>query len=516
MPLYVDDSVVLHHAKLLQWPNSIMGWIQGRFVGLASFSLSQPFSFNLLSIHFFTITFHLANAVLIFYFVKSFFNIEIQVNSHRSLNSVTQPVPLKFQNAQAAIVSFIWLCHPMNSQAVVYISQRYTVVAMFFTLLTIIFFIRLLKDKELIKKVQWAVLCLFNFILALGSKQSVIFLPLFLYLISLYVLVQYRGRLILVGGGALALAVLYLYLNPALVSTLDELTRETITYSRLDYLATQLKVTLTYFGLMFYPEGFRLESDVSLLKFFSDEFYRYLTIHIAIVSLLVVYAMRFKQPLILLTLALLYLGLAVESSFIPIQDLYFEHRMYLPSLAIIFIVVNILSTVIKALRLPDSSCILFNGLLIVVLSYTTSIRVKQWQEPLSFYQRELEKSPESTRAMSSYGKELAKNGNKDKALELIIKSYNLELEQGILRQSNIVGLLTILIDAGYYQDALNLGRRAINYTEKRPKLQSIVYAHLALVYYKMNICGFTKGWSKKALKLDKSNELAKQLIRLCQ
>lgn len=117
--------------------------------------------------------------------------------------------------------------------------------------------------------------------------------------------------------------------------------------------------------------------------------------------------------------------------------------------------------------------------------------------------------------MSSYAKELAKVGKKDQALELFLKSYNTEIKMGIIRQSNIVGLLNILIDLNYYQDALNLGRLALEQTQGRPKLQALVYAHLALIYFEMKECGFASGWSKKALSLDPDVGLAQQLIILC-
>ncbi|MGB1197724.1 MAG: hypothetical protein ACPG46_01675 [Thalassotalea sp.] len=507
VPLYVDDSVVLYSAGQVPWPDSLIQWINSRYVGLKSFTLSKPFDNALPAIHLVTLVLHVINALLIYLLVKG-------LSSALSLASFNRERQQQSVGL-AALSALIWLCHPLNSQAVVYISQRFTVLALFFSLLTIIFFIKALQNKSVKKKSLFAIFSLVFFILALGSKQSVIFLPAFLYILSVFILVRYRVKLLLAGVTFLLVCLAFAYYMPELLSTIDNLTRETQSYSRLDYFATQLQVVLQYFSLLFYPANLRLEADINLVLFNSAEFYYYLTIHLALIATVLVFSWRYKQPLTLFALVLIYLGLAVESSFIPIQDLYFEHRMYLPSIGVIIIVLNMAKVLFSAVNVPNKVQFIIACFLTVGLCYLTSVRVQQWQAPLSFYQLELEKSPNSTRAMSSYGKELAKHGQKKQALDLILKSYNLEIEQGIIRQANIVGLLSVLVDIGYYQDALNLGRRAINYTQGRPKLQSLVYSHLALVYYKMKQCGFAKGWSTKALKLDRTNGLAQQLISMC-
>ncbi|TPH18965.1 tetratricopeptide repeat protein [Litorilituus lipolyticus] len=512
VPLYVDDSVILNQADNLIPPDTFLHLLNFRYIGLSSYSLSQLFGERIIALHAITLFIHFLNACLIWFFI----------NALGQVLASSEGFSIKEQqlNGMSYAVALLWLIHPLNTQAVVYISQRFTVLAMFFTMLSLIFYTLSIRKQNktsysIPKNVSFILLSICFFILAFGSKQTVIFLPVFIFLMTFKLITKQRIKLLIIATLSVTSVVVAFYVAPEFIIELDKITRETNSYSRLDYFATQLKVILQYFKLLFFPFPLKLESQVSLISFGSTTFYHYLAIHVAFIITISFISVRYKQPLMLIALAMLYLGLAVESSFIPIQDLYFEHRMYLPSAAGLLILTNLCRLVLNSFAKTKILKLVLLGLFVLCFSVLSYIRVQEWQTPLKFYQLELDKSPNSTRAMSSYGRELAKNGSKKEALKLILQAYNLELEQGVIRQSNLVALLTILVDSGYYQDALNLGRRALKHTKSRPKLQSLVYSQLAFVYYKMNICEFAIGWSNKALILDNNNQLAPQVILLC-
>lgn len=498
--MYVDDSVVLSQAyNIKNIPFEFFNWLQLRYIGLKSFYLSDLLGQDLKVVHLVSIFIHLLNGIFIYLILKQ----------------------VSFNKWGAFFIVGLWLIHPLNSQAVIYMSQRFTLVSTLFLLLSVnlLLYIKngkfnLYKNKSHIINSVLLLSALFFFLLSLFSKQSAAFLPIYVAFYLMFF--SHRRKLAsLFVISSIILLVVTLSVNESLLAKLDSLTRETTSYTRLDYFATQLKVVLIYLSKTVVPVNFTLESSIEVIKFNSSEFYKFFLIHVAIILFFIGLYKYKKDSRLLVGLSFFYFSMVVESSFIPIQDLYFEHRMYLPSAAALMVIVLTLSYIQPLiLKIKLNKNVVFIPVF-ALLSYLTYYRVLMWQEPLAFYKNEYTQNPMSTRAMSSYGKELAKSGDKEKALELLLRSFNTELKQGVVRQATLVGLLTVLIDLNYYQDALNLGRRAIQLTQSRPKLQALVYAHLALVYFEMKQCGFAKGWSKKALSLDSSVTLAKQLINLC-
>lgn len=499
---YADDSVVLYQAYSLEVPFQLLQWINLRYVGLKSFLLSNYFAGDTRIVHVVSTLIHVVNGLLIYFILRT----------------------LKFTRWAALGIVAVWLLHPLNSQAVIYMSQRFTLVCSFWVLcsLSLLFYTEK-KIKEanktisyfsLFKYVGFIIGSLICFMLALFSKQTAAFLPFFVLYYLLFFSSYKRFAIITLVVGSIGLF-LVAYQSPNLIAQLDSLTRETQSYSRSDYFATQLHIICVYLLKALIPINLIFESAFEVIEFGSSLFYMYLSIHLALILILYLLYKLAKDKRVLFGVSFFYFGLLVESSFIPIQDLYFEHRMYLPLLGVLIVLCCICELIVKKTGLTTKALTSLFIVGIVSFSFLTIQRINLWLEPLAFHKYDYEQSPTSTRAMSSYAKELAKVGDKQQALELFLNSYNTEIKMGIMRQSNIVGLLTILIDLKYYQDALNLGRRAIKMTQGRPKLQALVYAHLALVYFEMKQCGFASGWSKKALTLDSDVGLAQQLIILC-
>ncbi|MDI4652075.1 MULTISPECIES: hypothetical protein [Pseudoalteromonas] len=503
VPNYLDDRVVLYQAYNLDVPFDFFRWLQLRYVGLKSFFISKHYNGSLFAIHSVSISIHILNTLLIYLLLHL-----LNVNRWLSL-----------------FVVVVWAIHPLNSQAVVYISQRFTLVATFWLLLSFISFILFLRywqvnGKSKLKETSFWCRSIFYFtmiaiffLLALFSKQSAAFFPI--YLTVAIFIVSKSKRAILLFALMITAIILSLYFSPELLGKIDTLTRETNSYSRVDYFSTQLYIIIIYISKLLIPINLTLESSVALVKFGSLIFYISLVFHTFFISTVIYIAKKKNNLNLILALMFFYFSMSVESSFIPIQDLYFEHRMYLPSASLIFIFFTLFNIFFDKVNIKEILKLKMLLIIFALFSYLTANRVMLWQKPYDFYKNEYEVNPGSSRAMSSYAKELAKAGEKKEALELFLKAYNDDLKKGIIRQSNLVGLLTILIDLKYYKDALKLGHKAIRATKTRPKLQAVTYAHLALVYYRMNECGFASGWSKKALSLDSSVTLAKQLIYLC-
>lgn len=278
---YSDDSVVLFQAYNLEAPFHILQWINLRYIGLKSFFLSSYFGGDTRVVHAISIVIHILNGLLIYFILKK----------------------LKFTQWAALVVVAIWLLHPLNSQAVIYMSQRFTLVCSFWLLCSMSVLLCIENKKNILNKSEqlkylFKLLCFvsasaFFFIFALFSKQTAAFLPLFLVYYLLFFSTYKRFAVIILVIISISF-LLVAYFFPFLFEQLDSLTRETETYSRTDYFATQLHVTLIYLIKSIIPIGLSFESSFDVIKFGSIWFYVYLSLHIAFI-LIIYLAYKFSQ-----------------------------------------------------------------------------------------------------------------------------------------------------------------------------------------------------------------------------
>ena len=111
--------------------------------------------------------------------------------------------------------------------------------------------------------------------------------------------------------------------------------------SRWDYLNTQFRVIVTYIRLLFFPVNQNLDYDYPIYRtFFTPPVFLSFLFLLGIFcwGIYLLYrsyksdqANRFWYRLIAFGIFWFFVTLSVESSIIPIQDVIYEHRLYLPS-----------------------------------------------------------------------------------------------------------------------------------------------------------------------------------------
>jgi hypothetical protein len=122
---------------------------------------------------------------------------------------------------------------------------------------------------------------------------------------------------------------------------IGDATQETTAISRTDYLLTQFSVIATYIRLLLFPVNQNLDYDYPI----SHTLFEFPTIFsfLFLVSTVIFGVWMFKKSrLISFGIFWFFITLSVESSIIPIRDVIFEHRIYLPSVGFfMFLVVAI-------------------------------------------------------------------------------------------------------------------------------------------------------------------------------
>lgn len=305
----------------------------------------------------------------------------------------------------AVLAACLWAVNPVQTQAVTYIVQRMAAMAAMFYILGIYFFIKARLCESSTKQKFFFSGVVISFLLAVGSKENAIMLPVSLLLLEV---VFFRDmsdpttrKKTLLWGSGLILAVLicgvFLFLGGGMIeSILSSYKNRTFTFS--ERLLTQPRIVVFYLSQIFYPIADRLSLDHDIAVstgFFSP----WTTLPaIAIIILMGAIAIRLiiKQPLISFAILFFFLNHIIESSVIALE-LVFEHRNYLPSFFLFLPVAAGIKWAINHYsnqkKVMQWVFIGFTTLLIVMLGLGTYARNMVWTDEKMLWEDVIQKSP---------------------------------------------------------------------------------------------------------------------------
>lgn len=450
---FLDDFRIILENPMLQDPldpAAVWNFSQARFV--ASWTLAANYALHadeVLGYHVVNFAVHLLAGFALFWLVKGLL---------RSQAGTEAP---RWHRWAPWLAMAVFLLHPLQTQAVTYIVQRYSSMMAMFYLASLACFAwgRLRHSVPMLAASGAAML------LALLCKQSAATLPVALILVELLFFRRLSGpawaatlALALAGFGALFALLHWPPLD------IVGITRETDLVSRIDYLATQMEVLWRYIGLFLGIGDQRLEYALAFANGFErPETVLYALGHVVIIAI-GARAWR-RAPLIAFGILFYYLAHAVESSLFPIIDEAFEHRTYLPNAGLCIIVASALAGLAVAVRRYRAGALLVATLLLV-LSGATFARNALWSDRIAFLERETELSPDSQRAWTSLGKELMREARFQAALDALREAERIAVEHqgGALRPPTLLNMIFALHYTGRHHEAI---RRA-NATSLEP------------------------------------------------
>jgi len=381
----------------------------------------------------------------------------------------------------ALLAALLFVAHPIQTQAVTYVVQRFASLASMLYLLSLTNYLkgRLILDgpgKRPFAAGCWFAAALFSALLALKSKEIAYTLPLIVLLFEFLLFTREPRKRVRV----LALALLPLLALVAsrvsggslaeFLKNLDSATRLQTDMSRLDYLATQCRVILTYLRLLALPVDQRLDYDYPLYHSFLNPGVAASAAFLLCLLGTALYLLRVSRGreddktvllrLVALGILWFFITLSVESSLIPIVDVIFEHRVYLPCVGVFIAASACLSLAGGAnLRMPGwPEPRVMAGCLVVLLLFSgaTYARNRCWGDDVAFWADNAWRSPQKARVYLNLGYTLEKHGDKEGADEAYRTAGSIAPQTDSLLNS---GLLEI--DKGRLDEALVQFRAAL-------------------------------------------------------
>lgn len=478
--VYDDRGYILDNNSITDLAN-FLDLSGTRYVGFLSFAINYAIGgFTPFDYHLTNVLIHIINSILVFSLVLVTAETPLLRNTAQRDGSYRTLV-----SALAFSASVIFLVHPLETQAVTYVTQRFASLATMFYLLSVVLYAKSRLAFESsptdgvrfpIKKWTLYVLSLFSVVLAMKTKEISFTIPFVIALYEkLFFNVSAEGERKRISPYFRLPFYLTLLIIPITLvapdmgfdngwrqagSITEEVRvmqmKEAAVLSRYVYLSTQFNVIVTYLRLLVWPVGQSVDWHYPLSKSFFEP--RTMVCIAFLLSILGVAVWNFFRSrrtgstagvFFSFGIFWFFITLSVESFLVPIQDVIFEHRAYLPSVGFFISALSALHMVLNYfrerfhLRLSNFTASL--GLLFVVvplLSYGVYKRNILWNDEVLLVNEAIEKSPGKHRLY--YARALAYLDRKEyslalkdaeKVLELSPLSFNGYNMRGIVRAS---------------------------------------------------------------------------------
>ena len=397
---FVFDDLFLSYTKAIAGTLPLRTWLGVRPVlGISYWTDFQLWGRDTFPYHVMNLLIHFGAGVALFFVFRKLLSFSDTVDPQRTV--------------LAAFGALLFLFHPIQSEVAAYTASRSESLSLMFFLCALCAFL-----YRRSRAIDWegTAIVVGLFVLALGSKEHAITLPVLLLLTDYFwnpgfsfagIRANWRlyvplATFALIGGVALSL---YVFLDPMIGFHIQNLKASS-------YFFTQCRVIFKYLQLFAFPISQTVDYDFPLSHTPFE--------HGAIVALFVLillaaaaFLFRRRYPFAAYGYFAFLLLLSPTSSFIPINDVIVERRLYLPFFALVLILFEPLRRVqAKPLYLAAGL-----GAVCCIAAYATWERANVWSSPSSLFREAAANSPGKARVHLGYANALYHQGRCREALD---------------------------------------------------------------------------------------------------
>ena len=335
---HFDDTPQIVENYQIRNLDNLLDILKGqRGLAMATFAINYAIGgLNVMGYHIVNLTIHIMNGIMVYFLVF--------ITLHGVLGTDLKSVPKA--KRIAIYTALLFAVRPIQTQAVTYIVQRMEILASMFMLIALLLFIKAVKTSMITMRVFLYGIIAVSYILGFYSKEIAITLPALVFIYDYCFLAEGDFKKIMARMPLyFVLLAMLAFFTTRTLTGLQETPGESASagfgvqsITSNEYLFTQFNVLWTYLRLLILPINQNLDYDYPVAKsiFEFPTFLSFVGILLILVSafyLLTPYASRFTHygRLIAFFILWFFVILSPTSSFIPIIDVIFEHRLYLAS-----------------------------------------------------------------------------------------------------------------------------------------------------------------------------------------
>ncbi|MGA1979314.1 MAG: tetratricopeptide repeat protein [Sedimentisphaerales bacterium] len=335
----------------------------------------------------------------------------------------------QYSASLACITAAIWLVHPIQTESVSYIVQRAESLMGLLYLLTVYTAARSMQPKH---SIFWPICSVVFCAIGMATKEVMATAPVMvLFYDRTFVACSFLSALKKRWPLYLSLSVTWLVLAVAVASGSSS---DTIGFSikttPFDYAMNQFVAVAKYIKLSFWPARLCLYYSSPIIRLWD----LILPPMLLIIAIATVALWGFvKNRVWSYPIVWFFTILAPTSSFVPIADIMFEHRVYLSLAGLVIPAVMAGFLLLRfALKRTDLSkttswlglCIA--AAVIIALTTRTIYRNRDYHSALSIWQSVVEAVPTSYNGYTNLGGELQKQGKIEQAIDCYLKTLSIK------------------------------------------------------------------------------------------
>lgn len=418
-----------------------------RYVGFLTFALNHGLhGLNLAGFHAVNLLIHVVNGFLVYFLVLLTFRTpgmrSTVMGGERHDDAQTGP-----RRLIAFFAALFFVSHPIQTQAVTYVVQRFASLATSFYLAAVVSYAG--SRLNAMHRRPVAACCLYGLalsstVLAMKTKEISFTIPIIVALYEYLFFGKTSGsraaRLARLVPFILTFAVIPLGAvdfdgDASVLSQLGDRSRVLTGMSRHDYFLTQLTVIPVYIGLIFLPLDQNLDYDHPIHTVFLNSQVVYSTLLILFVLFVGAFLASRSHSgaggwrLTAFGIFWFLVALLPESSIVPIVDVIYEHRVYLPSVGAFVAISSGVVLLAEKYRAGHpwamrAVCLLL-GVAVLLFSAMTHARNAVWKDEITLWEDVVSKSGNKDRARNTLGAVYLESGRLDRATAELLKTLEI-------------------------------------------------------------------------------------------
>ncbi len=352
----------------------------------------------------------------------------------------------------AVAVAGLWAVHPLQTQAVTYVIQRCESLMGLFFLLTLYCAVR---GWEAPPRRRWHAFAVLACLAGMATKEVMVAAP-FIVLLYDVVFNQRPLRRALAASRSLYIGLAVTLIPLVILTGLtggQTLHADRLPVTPIEYARTQPQVILHYLRLAIWPAPLVLDYGWPVAPWS-----RAWPAGLAILALVAAtgWALR-RRPRLGFLSAWFFVILAPTSSVVPLQDLAFEHRMYLPLAGVVAAVIMGGAALLRRKTITATALLATALVTAAALGAATLARNRDYRSEVAIWSDTVAKRPANARAQLSLGVAYDRAGLKTEAARHTAEALRLNPNSAKAQTNHGIGLL----EAGRTLEACEHFRRAI-------------------------------------------------------
>lgn len=420
-PLVTSHQAIFSPDALLDdpsLPEPLIRTRKSRWLGYLSFNINhRAGGLDVRGYHLVNIFIHIINGLLLYALLRLSF------------------AALRYRSAAAPWLALLgaalFVTHPIQTQGVTYISQRFTSMAAMLCLASAVSYIR----WRLKQSARYLALATLLSAAAMLTKENSFVLPIAL---AAYEFCFFKDDTRGLGARLAGLAPLFatmLIVPMALMGSPDgagggaaaDMTVLDTDIPRSAYLITQFRVIMTYMRLLAFPIGQNLDYDYPLYTTLLEPLtlLSALALSTVLLGALWAYQRLIRQKtydtqtpwaMVIVGALWMFIFLSVESSAIVLVNLIFEHRMYLPMAGVCMAVAGGAGVLINRHAHLAKPLVATCVAVLVTLTAASHMRNRAWHDEITLWSDVVAKSPMKVRGHNELGLALMDEGRYKEAI----------------------------------------------------------------------------------------------------